>query len=178
MFGGLVNFGNASDSGSWRDSLRPSSFRGVEFHVDAAARGGGRRQAQFEFPKKDTPYAEDMGRRARRYSVTAYIVGDDYQGRRDRLVSALEQEGAGLLNHYTLGQHKVVVETYSLTERRERGRMCEFEIQFAEAGSPPSKSTQQDTQSAVKSSSEKASDAAASGADSKAAKGADAGVWV
>lgn len=179
MFGNLVNFNGAlaGGAGSWRDNLRPSSFRGAGFQVEAAGRGGGRRNAQFEFPKKDTPYAEDMGRRARRFAVTAYIIGDDYQGQRDALIAALEQEGAGLLNHYTLGQHRVSVDTYNVTERRDRGRFCEIEMQFSEAGRPPSQSVQQDTQAAVKGSSATASDAAAATADREATKSANYGVW-
>jgi prophage DNA circulation protein len=158
----------------WRRNLRPSSFRGVEFFVDAAGRAGGRRQALFEFPKKDTPYAEDMGRRARRFPVTAYLIGDDYQAQRDALIAALEQEGAGLLVHYTFGTHRVSVDTYSVSERRERGRMCEMEMQFVEAGRKPGLSVADDTASRAKAAAATAADESAKAADKKAA--ADDGV--
>ena len=35
---------------------------------------GGRRIVMHEFPKKDIGYPEDMGRRARRFSVRGYII--------------------------------------------------------------------------------------------------------
>ena len=34
--------------------------------------------AEFQFPKGDTPYAEDMGRAAKRWQITGYVIGDDY----------------------------------------------------------------------------------------------------
>lgn len=177
MFGSLVNFGGAGAGDDWKSGLVPSSFRGVEFKVEAAGRAGGRRGANFEFPKKDTPYVEDMGRRGRRFAVTAYLIGDDYQTQRDELIRALEQEGPGLLNHYTLGQHRVTVDTFNVGERRDRGRFCEIEMQFFEAGRPPSQDVKADTQAGVRSSAEKASDAAAAGADRSAKMGAAAGTW-
>ena len=152
----------------WKRNLRPSSFRGVEFFVDTAARAGGRRQSVFEFPKKDMPYAEDMGRRARRFPVTAYLIGDDYQARRDALIAALEQEGPGLLVHYTFGTHRVSSDTYTVSERRERGRMCEIEMQFVESGAPPSRAIVADTQSQAKTAAKAAGEESAKAADAKA----------
>lgn len=176
MFGSLVNFG-AGAGGDWKSGLVPSSFRGVEFKVEAAGRAGGRRSANFEFPKKDTPYVEDMGRRGRRFSVTGYLIGDDYQSQRDSLIAALEQEGPGLLSHYTLGQHRVTVDTFNVTERRDRGRFCEIEMQFFEAGRPPSRDVKQDTQASAKASADAASDAAVKSADRAAQSDAKAGSW-
>lgn len=152
----------------WKRNLRPSSFRGVEFFVDAAARAGGRRQSVFEFPKRDLGYAEDMGRRMRRFPVTAYLIGDDYQSRRDALIAALEQEGPGVLVHYTFGTHRVSLDTYTVSERRERGRMCEVEMQFVEAGQPPSRAVVDDTQSQAKAAAKSAGDESAKAADAKA----------
>lgn len=128
---------------SWRDSLRPPSFRGAEFKIETGARGGGRRQAVHEFPKRDEPYAEDMGRRARKFQVNAYFVqsprnGFDYTAERDALIAALEQEGPGLLIHPTMGEFDVSVDTYNVSERRTTGGYCEIDIQFVEAGSQTS----------------------------------------
>lgn len=88
-------------------------------------RRGGRRIVEHEFPMQDTPYAEDMGRRARRFRVTAYILYSpalipDYQSARDNLINALESDGgAAQLVHPTLGVDTVVVDTYAVTERLE-----------------------------------------------------------
>jgi hypothetical protein len=47
-----------------------------------------------------------------------------------------------------MGDDLVVVDGYNLTERRERGGMAEFEINFIEAGESPAMSSTADTQSA------------------------------
>ncbi len=139
----------------WRQNLQPASFNGVGFKVDVDAKASGRRIGPHEFPKQDTPYAEDMGRRIRRVTVTAYIVSGpdqpDYQSARDALVAVLEAEGAGLLIHPTLGTDTVVVDTYSVTESRERGGIAEFEITFVEAGTAVFTTPQADTQGVVNS---------------------------
>ncbi len=87
-----------------------------------------------EFPKRDVPYAEDMGRMARRFPVNGYVIGPDYKFERDALIGALEVEGAGLLILPTLGQQFVQVREYTVRETRQAGGMCEVEMQFVEAG--------------------------------------------
>ena len=123
----------------WRAALLPASFNGVQFHVDVDSKASGRRLVVHEFPKSDTPYTEDMGRRARHFTVNAYVIqcatdGFDYKPNRDALVAQLEQEGPGILVHPTMGMDTVEVDQYSVTERREQGGMAEFEITFVEAG--------------------------------------------
>jgi prophage DNA circulation protein len=90
-----------------------------------------------EFPKRDTPYAEDMGRSARRFPVTGYVIGPDYQIWRELLVLALEAEGPGLLVLPTLLQRDTILvqaREYTVRETRQAGGMAEFEMQFVEAG--------------------------------------------
>lgn len=122
----------------WRARLRPASFRGAQFKIEASSRRGGRRVAFHEFPKRDDPYAEDMGRRGRRFQVTGYIVGENYMLARDMLIRACEQEGPGMLIFDRLGEFLVVCEQYGVSETRERGGICEFDLVFLEAGVPPS----------------------------------------
>lgn len=140
----------------WRQNLQPASFRGVPFYVHIDAKAGGRRIVQHEFPMQSIPFAEDMGRRARRFRVTAYILYSpalipDYQGARDALIDALESgSGAAQLIHPTLGVDTVVVDTYAVTERlEEAGGYSEFEIEFLEAGSTAFSTPTSDTNAAV-----------------------------
>src|SRR5689334_22416343 len=124
----------------WRAELQPASFKGAGFHVDAGGKGSGRRNVLHEFPKKNVPYAEDMGRKARAFTVTAYVISGpntaDYRAERDALEAALESEGPGILVLPTRGAVQVQVGPYTSTERRERGGYAEFEITFVEAGQP------------------------------------------
>src|SRR5215831_16913815 len=107
----------------WRANLQPASYKGVPFHVKVDSRRSGRRIVPHEFPKRDKPYSEDMGRKIRRFLVEAYIVSGpnepDYQARRDDLIVCLKTEGAGWLIHPTLGDDFVVVGDYDLVETAE-----------------------------------------------------------
>ncbi|GGC70845.1 DNA circularization N-terminal domain-containing protein [Chelatococcus reniformis] len=145
----------------WRDRLRPASFRGAQFHVEAGVRASGRRIAMHEYAKRDDPYAEDLGRRARRHPISAYLVGADYQAPRDQLIDALEREGAGMLVHPTLGSFRVVCGGYSVRESRERGGFCEFDIEFLESGSTGADRFFEDTAANVVNKSDDAAAAAA-----------------
>jgi prophage DNA circulation protein len=94
-----------------------------------------------------------MGRRARRFTVTGYLISGpntvDYRADRDALVAALEAEGPGLLRHPTMGTDLVQPGPYTATERRERGGYVEMEMSFTEAGQAPSTAITVDTQSVV-----------------------------
>jgi prophage DNA circulation protein len=120
----------------WRDRLVPASFRGAEFFIDQGAKGGGRRNVLHEYPKRDLPYDEDMGRRAVRFTISAYVIGPNYLTARDRLETCLDAEGPGVFVHPSKGQMSVVCDRYSSTEVREKGGYCSFEITFLEAGLP------------------------------------------
>lgn len=152
---------------AWRLQLRPASFRGAGFHVEVGALAGGRRVALHEFPKRDTPYAEDMGRRARRFPCTGYIVDEDYIPERDALIAALEAGGPGTLVHPTLGAFRVVCDGFSAIERRDKGGYVEFEMTFVEAGSltASSMSATTDTSGAVNTVADGAGKASASTLD-------------
>ena len=58
----------------WRARLLPAHFDGRMFHVEAGSQEGGRRIVTHEFPKKDLPYSEDMGRKATEYAVRGYLI--------------------------------------------------------------------------------------------------------
>jgi prophage DNA circulation protein len=122
------------DGRSWRDRLRPASFRGVPFYVDEASSEHGRRYHHHEYPQRDVPYAEDLGRKQRRYRVTGYAIGPGYMGVRDRLLTACEQPGPGKLVHPYLGELQVVCDGLQLRESDNEGGACRFELAFAEPG--------------------------------------------
>lgn len=137
---------------AWRDNLRPASFKGVPFHVEGASLTAGRRLARHEYPQRDTPYMEDMGRKAREYKVDAFVVGPDYMDERDALLKALESEGAGQLVHPYYGTLQVVASgDSSITESSAQGGMARLSITFVEAGEQALPSASADTSAVLQS---------------------------
>jgi prophage DNA circulation protein len=122
--------------------LRPASFRGVAFEMETGGQSGGRRIAQHIYPYRDEPNPEDMGRKARGFTVTAFVLGGDYQAKRDKLIDALEQKGAGeYVNHW--GKTRtVVVESYDMSESLKEGGIARFNITFSEAGAEVTHTTE------------------------------------
>jgi len=117
-----------------RNDMQQGTFRGVAFGVKSQDTEGGRRVAKHEYPGRDTPWAEDLGRKARTHSLEMILVGSDYMTRRDAMLTALEKAGAAELVHPWLGRLQVQVETYRLSESTSKGGMATFSITFAEPG--------------------------------------------
>lgn len=121
---------------SWREELQKASFRGVPFEVESDEATFGRRVQLHEYPLRDEPLAEDMGRKARKKTVTGFVIGDDYLTKRNNLLTALETKGAGELVHPYYGRVMVVVDDdVRVTHSFQEGGMCRFTISFIEAGS-------------------------------------------
>lgn len=128
----------------WRQMLlsQPASYGGIIFHVEQGGRASGRRTVVHEYPKRDKPYAEDMGRAAIRFSFSGYLVyrpGNpiyEYTSQRIRLYNALEKPDSDTLVHpvFAPGGMLVQCERYTMTESRERGGYTVFEMSFVEAG--------------------------------------------
>lgn len=133
----------------WREEWIPASYKGVEFFVENASRGSGRRGIEWEFPKRDDPYFEDLGRRARAWSVTGYVLGKDYKNQADSLTRALESKAPGTLQHPTMRTMRVVCVQFMRHERKMVGGYAEFEMQFAEAGAAMNGRGAEDTAAAV-----------------------------
>lgn len=129
---------------AWRDDLRRvtlpdgrvlvgASFRGVPFLVDSHERGGGRRAVVHEFPFRDDPFVEDLGRKARTFRIDGYVIGDDYLSQRDDLLAALEDtEGPGELVHPYHGVRRAICLSVSVREAKAEGAMATFALEFAE----------------------------------------------
>lgn len=89
---------------SWRDRLLPASFKGVPFEVESVDARTGRRIVVEDYPERDTPGYQDMGRRHQRLTLQAFIVGSDHDLRRNELLDACESEGPGELVHPWYGR--------------------------------------------------------------------------
>lgn len=130
---------------TWREDLRRvkfsdgrtligATFRGVPFFVEASERGGGRRTVKHQFPYRDDPFIEDLGRDARTFHVDGYVLGDDYLTQRDALLAVLEDEaGPGELVHPYHGVRRAICEKHGTREARDIGGIAMIAMDFAEA---------------------------------------------
>lgn len=118
----------------YSDNLRPASFRGVPFHVDASDIEAGRRTQLHEYPQRDEPWSEDLGRATRDTAVTAFVVGADYVEQANAFLDAVEQPGPGTLVHPWLGSMQVTVEGKARVSFDSALGVARISVQFVEAG--------------------------------------------
>ena len=95
------------------EQLMPASFRGVGFYVTSASLKAGRRTVVHEYPQRDKPYVEDIGRATRQVSISAFVVGEDYIKQANTLLEAIEKPGSGTLVHPWLGSMTVTLTAVS-----------------------------------------------------------------
>ena len=114
----------------WRDRKQAASFRGVPFLVDNDSVPVGRRTQLHEFPKRDQPFVEDLGRRTRQYKFTGFVAGDDFMAQRDRLLTALDKPGPGELVHPWFGRLTVTAGECELSHARTELGMARFNLVF------------------------------------------------
>lgn len=129
-------------------TLRKASYEGIQFDVDSATLSFGRRTVTHEFPQRDAPYVEDLGKATRQFSIQGFIVGDDFIDRSKRLIDKIESQvgtdrraNHGKLVHPWLGSLDVTpIDSPSITYDRAK-RFCTFTLTFLEAGNESTKKT-------------------------------------
>jgi len=119
---------------SWKDNLRPGSFRGVEFFTDTSTLTLGRRAIQHEYPNRETPFTEDLGRIPENFELEGHVLGDDYFQAKQDLRRVFTISGPGELIHPYWGAVRVQVGTVTISESNVEGAIAKFSAKFFEAG--------------------------------------------
>lgn len=122
----------------WREQLKPGTYKGAPFYLESHEFEGGRRIVDHVFPYVDAAYTEDLGLKQRVYDLNVYILGEDYFGSRDNLISALESPGPGVLVHPYLGEKNVDCESFTVNETKADGGYVSISITFRETARKPS----------------------------------------
>lgn len=112
----------------------PASFRGVSFWVETSDLSVGRRTVTHQYPQRDEPFTEDLGRAAREYRFSAFVLGDDYIEQAKKLREALEKPGAATLVHPEFGEIQVVAQPGASMSFSQSMRRANFSLAFVEAG--------------------------------------------
>ncbi len=148
-------------------TLREASFKGVTFNVEQADGEVGRRTVLHEFPFRDIPQGEDLGRAARGFTITALFVGDSAVERAKQLITALESPDAGMLVHPWHGSHLVQLSGKARVRwPRFAGGRVSIELTLVEAGETLADAIRPDTDSQLSN----ACDAAQAATDAELAK--------
>ncbi|MEJ1938287.1 DNA circularization N-terminal domain-containing protein, partial [Nostoc sp. NIES-2111] len=142
-------------------NLLPASFRGVPFHVDGSTFEAGRRVQVHEYPQRDKPWAEDLGRATRGISVEAFVVGEDYSEQANALIGAAEEEGPGTLVHPWFGSMEVSLKDPCRVRFDGSAGRAVVSFSFVEAGELEFPSASDSTQAASQDAADELCDAAA-----------------
>ncbi|CAP57512.1 DNA circularization protein [Gluconacetobacter diazotrophicus] len=108
------------------------SFRGVPFAVVGSGGQPGRKFAVHDYPYRDTPWAEDLGRKGRLYRVRGFVTGALAATQRDLLVRAVETKGPGLLLHPSIGAVQAACLRFEWRERDGYSGVIDLEFEFLE----------------------------------------------
>lgn len=115
---------------TWRDQMLPASFRGIDFLIPQASVPVGMKVQLHEFPQRDEPFAEQLGKQAQVHRLVCWIIGDDCFERRDKFTEAVQTPGAGELVHPWLGRMQVKAGEAELTHDFKQGGMAAFAVTF------------------------------------------------
>jgi hypothetical protein len=116
------------------DDLQPASFRGAPFYVKTDESEFGRRIVTHQYPMRDTPYNEDLGKTAAKYKLSAYVFGDDWIALKDAVVAACNARGPAFLSLPADGPVMVVCDKCDVSRNKDECGYFEIKLTFTEAG--------------------------------------------
>lgn len=120
---------------TWRDDLLPAKLNGLEFLYREVQSTGGRRTQVFEFPTRENPFVEDLGRSAYKWAIQAFLIGDNYHVTRDDLLDILDTAGELTFQHPYRGEYKVrLLGEYTVSENDTEGGVCDITFTLVESG--------------------------------------------
>lgn len=117
----------------WAENLQNASFRGVQFDVLNTDEQISRDHAVCEYPFVDGADLHDLGRKARPFRMTAFLWGEYYEYKLEKLTAALDEGGDGELIHPVYGSvPSVIVTGYSIRHDAESPDSCTIDMSFLE----------------------------------------------
>ncbi|SQP32893.1 DNA circularization protein [Escherichia coli] len=117
----------------WAENLQNASFRGVQFDVLNTDEQISRDHAVYEYPFVDGADLHDLGRKARPFRMTAFLWGEYYEYKLEKLIAALDEGGDGELIHPVYGSvPSVIVTGYSIRHDAESPDSCTIDMSFLE----------------------------------------------
>lgn len=134
----------------WRD-LQEGSFKGLRFLVESESVSGGRAVAVHEYVRAERHDAEDMGRKAAKASVTAYVASDSVDAEATQIFRACASPGAGMLRLPYGRSAMAICSSVKRSSAKDKLGLIAFDLEFVTtgAGGQPSVSRLFDLQAAA-----------------------------
>ncbi len=133
----------------WRDNIREGRLGNAAFCVRSHQAGGGSRLQVTEFPLRDEPDIERLGKKTVERNFDCFVIGADYMDARDALLAELDKQQTQVLVHPWLGTLRVEISNYTFSETTEEGGMARFQISYFLATSKPRPDVMIDTRAGV-----------------------------
>lgn len=115
-------------------SALEGSFRGIRFQLSSDRRRGGHRGPVHEYPDRDLPYFEMLGRNGKRFDVTLYFVGADADSRAERFEAALWKGEPGPLVLPGGVRETVAPQSWDINRGVGKADWVEGTVAFVESG--------------------------------------------
>jgi len=124
---------------AWQDNIQSAAYTSpsgarFEFQWEDVSVDVDKKTTLFTFPEKDGAFIQDLGTGGRNFPFTIFFSGSDYDEISDAFFLALEEKGAGKLEHPKYGD-RIVVPTGKITRRDNittAGNQAVFQVAFSE----------------------------------------------
>jgi prophage DNA circulation protein len=121
---------------TWRDRVRPASWRGIDFEMESVGAETGRRGEDIQYPGSDRTFPDNTGRAPTRISFSGWIAGPDHDIRAKAMFGAMGQAGSGELVHPFFGPLIGVCRVGRVSHSRADGGVTMLDITFTQGGEP------------------------------------------
>lgn len=120
---------------TWKDDLLPAKLDDVEFHYRSVKDRAGNRNVLHEFPGGDAPFVEELGRKAQRWIVEAFLLGENYHVALHNLTDVLDTPGVRKFQHPYKGELPAkLLGEYVVTRTDTEGGIGKVAFTLVEAG--------------------------------------------
>lgn len=115
---------------AWQHTLYDASFRGVTFEYFGVDDSSDKALATHQAPYNNGAAIFDMGNNPKNISITAIIDGAEYEQALEKLLTALDAQGAGELVHPIFGAMEAICASHRVKHDSEIVDGCTVEMQF------------------------------------------------
>ena len=117
-----------------RETYTQASIAGCEFDIISTSDERGNRLAVHEYPERDTPFVESLGRRLRVFRISAAVRGDDHIRLSKEIIDKCECGDILPLVHPFYGDYEVKCASVTVENDNLRARETILSFEFYEAG--------------------------------------------